>query len=206
MVPPSLSARVSSEVTPVSRSPVSRLRIGSAGSRMWGVNVATLSLWSSALASAWVAVMPRLKKTLNGGRLGVRGTSLLTRGGGPQRCQPSAGRAAHRHNAVLVGVAALGKQVLPPELLDRGLLGGEFLLLVLIFEARQRRQHRLLVAGADVDLVNGKAETAIDVFVECPGDDGNVIVGKSNCGHRNNPAGKFELVSLRCSKLSPPAK
>src|SRR5581483_7356793 len=84
-----------------------------------------------------------------------------------------------------------GEQILPPEFLDRGLIGGQCRVLVLIGKARERRQDRLVVTGIDVDLVNGETKAAIEVAVEAPGDDGDIIVGKgdSSGSHRNRPSG-----------------
>jgi hypothetical protein len=104
-----------------------------------------------------------------------------------KRRQRRAGAAAHRHDAILIGAAAFCKQVLPPELLHRGLLGGQFEALVLVCEARQRRENGLFVVRIDIDLVNRKTQAAVEVPIERPGDDGNIIVGKGDRGHRHRP-------------------
>jgi hypothetical protein len=50
-----------------------------------------------------------------------------------------------------------------------------------------RRSYRFLVIGTEVDLMNGKAKTAIEVAIEGPGDDGNIAIRKGDGGHRNSP-------------------
>src|SRR5262249_50000009 len=101
-----------------------------------------------------------------------------------KRCKSLAGGTAHRHDAVLIGPAAFGEQVLPPEFLDRSLICVQLQVLVLIRKTCKRRQRDLVIAGIDVDLMNGKTKTAVEVAIEGPGDDSNIIVGKSDCGHR----------------------
>ena len=53
--------------------------------------------------------------------------------------------------------------------------------LVLRREASQRRQNGVLAAG--IDLVNCKAETTVEMPVECPGDKRDVVVRKRNGRH-----------------------
>jgi hypothetical protein len=57
----------------------------------------------------------------------------------------------------------------------------------LVREPRHGKQDRFLVAGVDIDLVNRKTKAAIEVPIESPGDDGDIIVGKGNRGHRHDP-------------------
>jgi hypothetical protein len=102
-----------------------------------------------------------------------------------QRRECATRRAAHRHDAILISPTALCKEVLPPEFLDRRLLGGQLKRLVLVFETRQRGQDGFLVVRVDIDLVNGKAEAAVEVAIERPGNYGDIIVGECDGGHRN---------------------
>jgi hypothetical protein len=74
--------------------------------------------------------------------------------------------ATRRNGEIFISTAAFGIQVFPPELLDRRLRGGQ-VRASLAREARQRRQDRFLVVIINIDLVNGKAGTAVEMPIEC---------------------------------------
>src|SRR5262249_55521894 len=90
--------------------------------------------------------------------------------------------AAHRDDAVVIRAAAAGEQIFPPELLYRGLFGCELEALVLIREARECGQDRLLAVS--IDLMNRKTKAAVEMAIECPSDKGDVVIRK--CHHRRH--------------------
>ena len=56
-------------------------------------------------------------------------------------------------------------------------------------------------AFREVDAVNGKAETAVEAAIECPGDHGNIIVGKCKRGHGGTPC-LTRIMSSSCNNGS----
>ena len=140
--------------------------------------------------------MPRLKYALNGGRFSDQRLDA------DQWRKLAARSAAHGDDAVVIGAAAAREQIFPPELLYRGVFGGELEALVLIREARERRQDFIL--AFPVDLVDRKAKTAVEMAIKRPSDKGDVVIGK--CDRRHNPGYKSQTLIARNKSSNLPQK
>lgn len=103
-----------------------------------------------------------------------------------QRLQGLPRRPAHGHDLVFVGAAALRVDVLPEEFLDRIVCGRATRNGLLIGERRHCGEAGL-GSGPDVDPVDGKAQTVLELAPERPRGDGDVVIGKRDSFHDGSP-------------------